>query len=350
MDTKTPVIFNWEKWPFNLVYFPLLFVWIYYIVRARAVWFFTPSNPSITFGGLSGETKKEMYVQLPPALYAPTFTVKPDESYERIVEKILELKINLPFVVKPEMGEAGILFRKIDTLEQLQEYHSLVTVEYMVQAMIHFPVEVSVFYYRMPNETKGTITGFLHKVPMHVVGDGKATLRQLISRHPKAIAYLEEIERVHAANMNRIIPPGEKYVFSHAANHRRGARFYNLRTEIDENLHAVFDRLSSEVQGWYYGRYDIMCQSIEGLKKGRDFCILEYNGCGAEPNHIYDSGYTLGQAYREILKHWKALYQISRYNARLGAPVWPMLKGLRFLLSAQKQLKEMKKMEAQLSF
>ncbi len=350
MDTKTPDIFNWEKWPFKLVYFPLLFVWIYYIIRARAVWFFTPSNPSITFGGLSGETKKEMYGQLPLLLYSPTFTVRPAESYEGIVEKIRELKINLPFVVKPEMGEAGILFRKIDNLQQLQEYHSLVTVEYMVQAMIHYPVEVSVFYYRMPNEAKGTITGFLHKVPMHVVGDGKSTLRQLIDRHPKAMAYLAEIERVHAANMDVMVPPGEKYIFSHAANHRRGARFYNLHKEIDDNLHTVFDKLSSEVQGWYYGRYDIMCQSIEGLKNNRNFCILEYNGCGAEPNHIYDSGYTLGQAYQEIMKHWKALYHISRYNARRGAPVWPLLKGIRFLLSAQKQLQQMKKMEAQLSF
>jgi len=350
MDTKKPVIFNWEKWPFKLVYFPLLFVWIYYIIRARAVWFFTPSNPTITFGGLSGETKKEMYEQLPPLLYSPTFTVQPAESYEWIVERIRQLQIKLPFVVKPEMGEAGILFRKIDSLQQLREYHNMVTVEYMVQAMIHYPVEVSVFYYRMPDETKGTISGFLHKVPMHVVGDGKSTLRQLIKLHPKAMAYLAEIERVHAANMDVIIPPGEKYVFSYAANHRRGARFYNLHNEIDANLHTVFDNLSSKVQGWYYGRYDIMCQSIDSLKKNQNFCILEYNGCGAEPNHIYDSGYTLAQAYKEIIKHWKALYRISCYNARRGEPAWPLIKGLRFLLAAHKQLQQMKKMEAQLSF
>lgn len=350
MDSKKSAIHNWESWPFKLVYFPLLFVWIYYILKARAVWFFTPSNPAITFGGLTGETKKEMYKQLPSSLYPATFSVMPADSFELITEKIRHAQITLPFVVKPEVGEAGILFRKIDTLQQLQEYHNLVRVEYMVQAMISYPVEVSVFYYRMPNEAEGTITGFLHKVPMHVVGDGKATLRQLVVQHPKATAYLADIERVHAANLDKIIPVGEKYIFSYAANHRRGARFYNLQHQIDENLHAVFHKLSHKVQGWYYGRYDIMCQSIADLKKNQNFCILEYNGCGAEPNHIYDSGYTLMQAYKEIMKHWAALYRISRYNARNGERAWPLLKGLRFLLASGKQLKQQKKADEHLSF
>jgi hypothetical protein len=57
---------------------------------------------------------------------------------------------------------------------------------------------------------------------------------------------------------------------------------------------------------------------------------LEYNGCGAEPNHIYDSGYSLIAAYKEILKHWKALYEISRYNRLQGIKPWPFVKGLKF--------------------
>ena len=33
--------------------------------------------------------------------------------------------------------------------------------------------------------------------------------------------------------------------------------------------------------------------SIEDLKNGKNFSILEFNGCGAEPNHIYDASMTL---------------------------------------------------------
>ena len=74
-----------------------------------------------------------------------------------------------------------------------------------------------------------------------------------------------------------------------------------------------------------------MCNSIEDLKQGKNFSILEYNGCGAEPNHFYDTGYTLIGAYREILKHWKALYEICEYNRSLGVKPWPYKKGRRFL-------------------
>jgi hypothetical protein len=74
-----------------------------------------------------------------------------------------------------------------------------------------------------------------------------------------------------------------------------------------------------------------MCSNVEDLKQGKNFSILEFNGCGAEPNHFYDTGYTLMGAYREILKHWKALYSISKYNRSIGVQPWPYKKGNRFL-------------------
>ena len=79
---------------------------------------------------------------------------------------------------------------------------------------------------------------------------------------------------------------------SYAANHNRGAHFVDLKEQIDENLVAIFDKISHRINDFFYGRYDIMCNNVEDLKKGKNFTILEYNGCGAEPNHFYDTGYT----------------------------------------------------------
>ncbi|HEX7756831.1 MAG TPA: hypothetical protein VF421_15870, partial [Niabella sp.] len=59
-------IINWELWNFNVIYAPISPVWLWYAIRSRAFWFFTPSNPTIDFGGFEGEGKKEMYDQLPP--------------------------------------------------------------------------------------------------------------------------------------------------------------------------------------------------------------------------------------------------------------------------------------------
>ncbi len=322
---------NWETWPFKLIYAPITPVWGWYMLRSWSVWFFTPSNPKITFGGMDGEPKKEMYDLLPTALYPATFNVLPAQDFETIKTELQKNGIQYPFIVKPEVGCQGILFRKIDKEEELLNYHTKIPVEYIVQEMVSYPMEVSVFYIRHPQEKKGTITGFLHKIPLQVTGNGKDSLQELISQHPKAQKRLGEMESKHRQNLKTILAAGEKYMLSYAANHNRGAHFIDLKEHIDDKLVAIFDEISHSINDFFYGRYDIMCSNVEDLKNGKNFTILEYNGCGAEPNHFYDTGYTLIGAYKEILKHWKALYQISKYNSQHGIKPWGFKKGKDFL-------------------
>src|SRR6185369_136666 len=210
-------------------------------------------------------------------------------------------EFSYPFIVKPDIGMKGILFRKIENEEQLEKYHSKIPVEYIVQELIEMPVELSVFYYRHPTAQKGVVSGFIQKELLEVYGDGKSTLWELILAHPRAKFRLEEMKHRHEHRLDRILPAGQHFYLSYAGNHNRGARFIDLQKEIDDRLLKVFDELSHYTDKFYYGRYDIKCNSIEELKEGKNYSILEFNGCGAEPNHIYDAGLGLGQAYREIL-------------------------------------------------
>ena len=323
-------------------------VWAYYMLRSGSVWFFTPSNPKLTFGGMEGEPKREMYDLLPQSLYPTTFNVLPEQPFEEILDSINKHSISFPLIVKPEIGGQGILFRKIDNAEQFRNYHQQVPVEYIVQKMVTYPMEVSVFHIRYPNATKGKVTGFLHKIPLHVVGNGNSSLKHLISIHPKAAKRIEELYTKHIDSLNTIIPENEKYILSYAANHNRGAHFVDLKNHIDEDLVNVFDKLSIEVDDFFYGRYDIMCNSVEDLKQGKNFSILEYNGCGAEPNHFYDTGYTLMNAYREILKHWKDLYHICNYNSKQGIKPWPFMKGYKFLSKTNVLFAKMREADAKI--
>ena len=340
LDNLFKKITNWEAWPFKLIYAPITPVWLWYMLRSGAVWFFTSSNPKITFGGMDGEPKKEMYDLLPVELYPTTFNALPQQDFETVKAAVQNSGIVYPLIVKPEMGGQGILFRKIDTEEELRNYHAKVPVEYIVQRMVHYPMEVSVFHIRNPWEEKGIVTGFLHKIPLQVTGNGILTLEQLVQQHPKGCKRMGEMHSKHKERWDEIIPAGEKYMLSYAANHNRGAHFVDLKEHIDEKLVSVFDRISYQVNDFYYGRYDIMCTNVEDLKNAKNFTILEYNGCGAEPNHFYDTGYTLFGAYREILKHWKALYRICRYNRKQGVKAWPFQKGRKFM----KQIKQVYKM------
>ena len=330
---------NWEQWPFKVLYAPIVPVWLWYIIRSGSVWFFTPSNPKLTFGGMDGEHKKEMHDLLPLHLRPVYFNVKATEDFSIILKELEVHGIQYPLIVKPEIGGQGILFRKIDTEAHLREYHEKIPVEYFIQEFIAYPLEVSLFYYRFPNEPKGTISGFLQKVPMQVTGDGENTLEQLILLNSKSKKKVGELRLKHEHNFKNVITAGEKYILSYAGNHNRGARFIDLSEEINDTLVNMLDEISLGINDFFYGRYDIMCNSIEELKQGNNFVILEYNGCGAEPNHFYDTGYTLTGAYKEILKHWKVLYKISRYNYKQGVAYWPMLKGFRFRIDTKKYFK-----------
>ena len=330
---------NWELWNFYVLYAPISPVWFWYCLRSWSMWFFSSSNPTITFGGFEGEGKKEMYDQLPSDLVPRTIYIMHDWIFEDVKKRIAEAGFIFPFIVKPDVGMKGILFRKIENEDQLLKYHERIPVEYIIQEMVQYPMEVSVFYIRHPQDAKGSVTGFLHKIPLQVIGNGKDTLAQLIWYHPKGQKRIGEMQSKHKERWNEVIAFGEKYMLSYAANHNRGAHFFDLKEHIDDKLAGIFDKISHDINDFFYGRYDIMCSNVEDLKNGKNFIILEYNGCGAEPNHIYDTGYSLPRAYKEILKHWKALYSICKYNSQQGIKPWPLEKGRKFLAEIKAHFK-----------
>jgi hypothetical protein len=252
---------------------------------------------------------------------------------------IIEHGFTYPFIVKPDVGMKGILFRKIENEEQFRKYHERMPVEYIVQALVEMPVELSVFYYRHPRQQKGTISGFIQKELLEVYGDGTSTLWELILQHPRARFRQEEMRHRHEHRLDRVLPRGQHFYLSYAGNHNRGARFINLYHLVDEKLLKVFDDLSHYTNKFYYGRYDIKCNSLDDLREGKNFLILEFNGCGAEPNHIYDAGISIWQAYREILKHWKVLFEISKHNHENGTPYWSFKKGRDFLKQSRKHFR-----------
>jgi hypothetical protein len=336
-------ITNWELWPFWLRYAPIAPVWLWYCLRSRSLWIFSSSNPTITFGGFEGEGKKEMYDQLIPSSRPLTTYVNPHDDFEKVKQIIAEDGFTYPFCVKPDVGMKGLMFRKIDNEQQLKKYHQQVSFEYIIQELITLPIEASVFYYRFPDQERGVITGFILKQLLEVKGDGKSTLRQLIEHHPTAQHRIEEMYIKHAPKLNAVIPDGESYLLAYAANLNRGATFINLQQEIDEKLHKAFDVISHRTN-FYYGRYDLKCSSIEELKKG-NFKTLEFNGCGAEPNHVYQCGYSLLKAYKEILKHWNVLYKISRINKQRGVDYWEFKKGLHFLKNARQHFNQLEELD-----
>ena len=337
-------IFRWEEWNFYILYLPILPWWLWYCLRSRSLWFFSSSNPTLTFGGFEGEGKREMYEQLPVHLYPKTVYIDPSLSVTEASRLIREAGFTLPFTVKPDVGMKGILFRRIESWEQWSNYHQAIAVNYIVQDWITYPLECSIFYYRHPSHKKGVITGFIQKDLLQVTGNGFSTLEELVLEHPKAKHRMKELKAKHISHWSTLLKKSEPYYLSYAGNHNRGAHFVNLAHEIDEQLCAQFDTLSLATN-FFYGRYDLKANSVHDLKEGHSFSIIEFNGCGAEPNHIYDSGLSLLQAYRILLQHWRALYAISAYNHHLGVRYWSFQRGWNYLKAARRHFKKLEQLD-----
>ncbi len=336
---------QWEDWHWLVKYIPIIPVWCWYCLKSRAVWFFTPSNPTLTFGGFLGETKQEMYKQLPISTYPSSIYIKPTTDFDHVKLQFISANLKYPVAVKPDAGMMGLMFRKINSDEGLQLYHSAMPVDYIIQEFIYYPLEVSVFYYRYPDSSQGTITGFLKKEFLQVTGDGNATLLQLMLNYSRVSPRLEEMKRKHESRLGEIIPEGQSFCLSPALNLSRGGKLINLEFEKDERLLRVFDDLSHYTKSFFYGRYDIKCSSIEALKKGNNFSILEYNGSGAEPHHIYGNKNTLLKAYRILLHHWKILYRISVINHKKGIAYWGFMRGIRHSKTAKRHFKMLSQLD-----
>ncbi|MBC7936891.1 MAG: hypothetical protein H7Y86_16210 [Rhizobacter sp.] len=337
---------HWETWHHHAKYIPISPVWVWYIIRSGTAWFFTPSNPTLTFGGFEGEGKKEMYEQLPPGSYPQTSYIEPRIPFEEVEKQVAAAGFVYPFIVKPNVGMMGFMFRKIYNAAQLKQYHETIPNEYLVQELIAYDVEVGLFYYRLPNEQKGTVSGVIKKDPAVITGDGKNTIETLMKQKESIRFRMDEMILRHSGFLNNVLAKGEKYNLSHASNRSQGGSFSVIDSEIDEDLQKLADSFSLHSGKFYYGRYDIKCASMEDLKAGKNFSILEFNGAGAGVQHIYGKNYSLLKVMSIILTHWKMLFLISRQNHKKGIPYWKFLKGWRHLKAAKINLMRLKRMDA----
>jgi hypothetical protein len=323
--------------------------WLWFCLRARSLWFFSASNPAISFGGYVGERKEDVYNLMPKGVWPNSIFIKPDMSITEIVRGMDTASLHFPVAVKPASGLMGFMFRKVDSISQLMQYHAAMEFDYILQEFVDLPLEVSVFYYRMPNERTGTITGFIRKEFLKVTGDGHRTLKALIEQCPRVQFKLDEMKGKHSSKLNDVIPDGQDYPLSYALNLSRGGKLVSLEHEKDVQMANLFDRLSHHA-GFYYGRYDIRCQTIEDLKAGKNFTILEFNGCGGEPHHVYGNHNTLFKACKILVQHWHKMYLISKQHHALGTPYWPHKKAWPYMKEMLRYIIRLKKLDHAFEF
>lgn len=333
-------LLHWEYWPFHVVYGPLYLYWVWLCIRSRSFFFFNTSNPTIKNGGFLMESKWAIYNLLPPAYYPGTLYAEAGKEIDEVVELVRKSQFSYPLIGKPDIGMKGLSVKKLENEEDLVAYCQQSKVDFLVQEFVAFENEAGIFYYRFPGEKHGHISGIVEKEFLKVTGDGHSSMLDLLKQEKRYVLQLKVLEKTYGDFLHGILKEGQQYVLVPYGNHVRGSKFIDISYLIDEQLTHAIDSVCRQVDGFYYGRLDVRYNTWEELRQGKNFSIIELNGAGSEPTHIYDPGHSIFFAWKEIIRHWKILWKISWMNYdKTHRPYMNLRTGLSMLKENKKYVK-----------
>ena len=264
------------------------------------------------------ESKIEIYDLIPQQYFPKTQFIKANTSLEAVLSRLENEQQSFPLILKPDMGLRGNAVKKVTNFEELKAYHTKADFDYLIQDVIPYENEVGIFYVKLPNDAKGRITGIVSKEYLIVEGDGTSTIEQLIKKTPRFALQLKALKKEYKNKLLKVLLEGEKVNLVPYGNHARGAKFVDSSHLISEKLNDVIENISSNISEFYFGRFDIMYNTFEDLENGINFSIVELNGSGSEPTHIYDPKHSIFFAWKELAKHIGYMYKIGKHNHDKG--------------------------------
>lgn len=343
LHLKIHQLIHWEYWPFEVLYLPMYLFWLYYSLRSRSFFFFNASNPSIQNGGFLMESKKEVYRLIPEQFYPATLPVSENSSFDELKIRLVRSGFHYPLIAKPDIGMRGLAVQKLENDADLKQYLAKVNFDFLIQEFIDLPNEMGIFFVRYPNELKGRITGIVRKKFLIIEGDGQSTIEHLLQQNPRFHLQLPALINQYGDKLLSVPAKGERINLVPYGNHARGALFLNFSNKINEKLTSVINEICLQVPDFYYGRLDIKYRTLCELEEGKNFSVIELNGAGSEPTHIYDPRQSLVGAWKEIVRHFKMLFQISRMNHQKGHRFLSFKEGIQMLRQNQLHVQKLKR-------
>jgi hypothetical protein len=284
---------------------------------------------------MMGESKSAVLDLIPDSVKPKTILIKLPTTAEEVLQVMATSGFNLPVIFKPDLGERGWMVRKIKSESDIEQYLSEIRIDFIIQEFVPLPLEYGVFYIRFPSQPNGFVNSITGKEFLSVTGDGTKTLQQLILEKDRAKIQWETLKLVYASQLDDVISKGKKLELVSIGNHCLGTTFIDCNHLITEKLSSSFDAISKQIDGFYFGRFDLRCATEADLEAG-NIKIMELNGCGAEPAHIYHPGASFFTGMGTIITHWRNLYRVSKENHKRGVPYLSFKEGKRIYNSFKK--------------
>jgi hypothetical protein len=291
---------------------------------------------------LAGESKHEILERLPPDTRPATALIPagaPSSRHAQLDALLAQPEFALPVILKPDRACRGQGLRLARTREQAHVALDVHIGATILQSYHPGPFEVGVLYARRPGASRGRILGITGKEFPLVTGDGRSTLNQLITAHPRlAIQHARFAQRL-GPRMSEIPAQGQPVRLAISGNHCQGTCFRDHSHLATPALRHTLDRIADHLvtdcrPGLGFGRFDLRYASPDDLAQGRNLCVIEINGISSEATHAYDPALTPEQSHRRIAHGLTTLYRIGALNKARGVPTPSTFQALRAIWNA----------------
>ena len=321
-DSESRVISSFERVPEFLFYTPVVIWCLLLSLRYRSLSLPALANTAFPDGGLLAQPKSDILNKLGPTGRAATArfttfdcdpTLDAAANTEIAFNAMAAANVTFPVVAKPDVGRNGVGVEKLDDVAALETYIARYPDEtqILLQEFSPFIGEAGVFFVRYPGQDHGHITSLTLKFFPSVTGDGQASLRELIKADPRAGKLTQFYFPRFKGRLDEVPAKGEEFPLVFTGNHRRGAIFRDGGSQVTAAMTKKFEEISTEIDGFWFGRFDVRYRDLDALKRGEDFTIIELNGAGAEAIHIYDADMTLFGAYKALFKQYRTAFEIG---------------------------------------
>jgi hypothetical protein len=321
---------HWEFWPTWAAYAPLAPAIAWWMVRhGTTAPLLANAHPDLAV--YAGESKASIMRHIPPPWGVATELIPagPREARSAALDRLLaRAGWGWPIVLKPDKGCRGQGFRVARSREEAEAALADHPSGTVVQPFHPGPHEIGVFYVREPGCTSGRIFSITRKERPFVVGDGRASLEELIRRDPRRRLQSAVFFARLGRRLGDVPPAGERVSIGQAGNHCQGAVFRDGASIVTPALERRIEEIARGVPGLRFGRFDVRYADPGRLAAGEGFSIIELNGVSSESTNMYDPGMSLAAAYRVFAHAMRLSFEIGGEERRAGRPAPPLVRSL----------------------
>jgi hypothetical protein len=247
-------------------------------------------------------------------------------DHARALRLVADAGLRFPLVAKPDIGRQGHGVRLVEDAAALRRYLEGFPggAKLILQRYVAWAGEAVVHYARMPGEGGRVLSLTLRTCP-HVVGDGLATLCELIGRdrrlRARSALYLGHDPShlgLDRAALDRVPEQGEIVRLALIGSRRVGGRHRDAREVVTPALEARIAAIVDSMPEVHYGRLGLRFGSLDALARGEDVVVLDVSGIGGDADDAWDPALPLREAWRRRFARQRLLFALGARNRARG--------------------------------